>query len=158
MVLMENAAAAAERVLEELHPAGRGWFVCGTENGGDGLALARRLHTRGRQVFVAVAGREERMSPDCRQNMNILMHAGISPVWIGDMEEWERFFNPQTGDFLVDGLFGTGLDRHLEGIYEEIVSAMNAEASFPSLPWIFLPVFLAPAARWRAKQSRPRPQ
>ena len=127
MVLMENAAAAAERVLEELHPAGRGWFVCGTgNNGGDGLALARRLHTRGRQVFVAVAGREERMSPDCRQNMNILMHAGISPVWIGDMEEWERFFNPQTGDFLVDGLFGTGLDRHLEGIYEEIVSAMNA--------------------------------
>ncbi len=49
LVLMENAASAAAEVIERRFPrARRVAIACGAgNNGGDGLALARQLATRG---------------------------------------------------------------------------------------------------------------
>src|SRR5690554_5373936 len=59
VLLMENAALAVVRVIARHWPvAGQAWLVlCGTgNNGGDGLAVARLLHSLGGQVAVMILG------------------------------------------------------------------------------------------------------
>ncbi|MCA9845703.1 MAG: NAD(P)H-hydrate epimerase [Dehalococcoidia bacterium] len=118
--LMERAASACVTHLLAAFP-GAGWLiVCGPgNNGGDGLAIARLLSAEGRRVQVFQPNWEH-LSKDCAINMQRAKEAGVSVT--SDPAACER-----NGPIvLVDCLFGTGLNRPLDGIARGTVQWMQA--------------------------------
>jgi NAD(P)H-hydrate epimerase len=133
LVLMENAGRGSTDVLvRELLPAktagARVVILCGTgNNGGDGLVIARHLRVRGAEAVVLLAGDPQRVSGDARANLD---------AWCGLGGEL-RTLGPDGGaaalsdavanaDVVVDALFGTGLDRAIDGWFADLVRTMNA--------------------------------
>jgi NAD(P)H-hydrate epimerase len=133
LVLMENAGRGATDVLVREMLAGdpvgaRVVVVCGTgNNGGDGLVIARHLRLRGAEPVVFVAGETERVSADARVNLEAWRGIG------GDVHELPPGADlaalteaAEDAEALVDALFGTGLDREIEGWLAQVVRAVNA--------------------------------
>jgi len=127
-LLMELAGAAAARLIRERAGglAGKAVVLCGPgNNGGDGWVVARHLLGAGWTVrCVALA--EPRVGSDAHANMALWKALG------GDIRMAERGATARMKNWLnhantiVDGLFGTGLARALEGAAADLVTAANA--------------------------------
>lgn len=125
LVLMENAGlGAAEAILGRC--AGHLQKVCCVggvgQNGGDAWVVARQLFARGVPVDALLVGHRADVRGDARPNLDALVALGV-PLHEVD--------TPEAGDLadaslIVDGLFGTGLDRPLEGRFAAWVRAMDA--------------------------------
>jgi hydroxyethylthiazole kinase-like uncharacterized protein yjeF len=131
LVLMENAGRGATDVLvRELlkgEPAGgRVVIVCGTgNNGGDGLVVARHLLVRGAEPVVLLAGDEQRLSPDASANLDAWRGLGGEVRGLAAGASSTLTEAIAGAHVVVDALFGTGLDRVIEGWLAEVVRAMN---------------------------------
>src|ERR1044072_7548722 len=68
---MERAgAAAAESVLSRYPDAKTIAVWCGAgSNGGDGFVVARKVHEAGRTVQIVLAGPEEKIAGDAKENL-----------------------------------------------------------------------------------------
>lgn len=130
IVLMENAALKLVRNLE-LEKYNSYAVVCGKgNNGGDGFAAARHLVVIGKKVEVFLVGLEEGMSQDCRTNYNILKNMGIRINKIKNVEDVAEFRNSiENSEVVVDAIFGTGLSKNVEGIYDLVISIINENSS-----------------------------
>lgn len=133
LVLMENAAMAmAEAIGAGFGEARRVAIFCGPgNNGGDGLALARQLLTRGYEVglFLAAFGRP--LSDDCARQLAICRALDLTIFELGN--DWrEGAASAATADLVVDALFGTGLERPLRAPYAALVEWLN-ELPLPRL-------------------------
>jgi hydroxyethylthiazole kinase-like uncharacterized protein yjeF len=134
IVLMENAGrGAAEAILARIHAAPGGAkgarvaIVAGTgNNGGDGFVVARHLAARGVEASVVVIGRADRIAGDARPNHDAWVELGgactVLPAGT-DRSMIEAEIADAT--LIVDALFGTGLDRAIEGTFADAVAAMN---------------------------------
>jgi hydroxyethylthiazole kinase-like uncharacterized protein yjeF len=93
-------------------------IICGTgNNGGDGLAVARLLFSKGYQVTPYVMGTSG--TDDFQMNYDRLLR---------DMEILEYRSNDHlefNHDVLIDALFGSGLTRSPSGLYQEVIDRMN---------------------------------
>ncbi len=128
LVLMENAGrGACEILLAELPAGARVVVACGAgNNGGDGGVLARHLDARGVDVRVVWFAPLESIAGDARVQHTILAGAEIrQEEWPGPVEpaSLEALF--AEADWVVDGLLGTGLTRPVEGLYRDVIEAMN---------------------------------
>lgn len=124
--LMERASHALTKEIE-----GR-WtdkdtrfvvFAGAGNNGGDALAVARMLLDNGRRVDAYLFNKGGSLSPDCEMNRDLLLEQ-----YPGKLTEVAREFNPPTltaDDVVVDGLFGSGLNRPLEGGFASVVRYIN---------------------------------
>lgn len=140
-VLMESASRAVAEVAESLlggsdRPA---LVLCGPgNNGGDGLAVARTLHNRGREVRVVRVGHErpEALGPDVRLQRRLLppcveraaldLDPGSGPGWAATTSEAFRLpAGAADWGLVVDALFGTGLARPLEGVTARLLEAAD---------------------------------
>ncbi|MFG0285457.1 MAG: NAD(P)H-hydrate epimerase [Phycisphaerales bacterium JB039] len=120
LLLMEQAAAGLEVVAVEMLAGAGGPVVilCGPgSNGGDGFALARRLHNRGLEVGLRVAPGAG-SSGDSQINRRIAEQMGI-PIAAGVPGAGEH------ARLIVDALFGTGLGRPVEGPAAELIAWAN---------------------------------
>jgi len=120
IVLMENAARASADVIEKVVGGKRCSFaviVGAGNNGGDGIAIARHLYNKGFHLEIFLAESEEKFSQDLLINYEIIKRY---PIKLNRMEDYEDKF-----DYIIDALFGTGLNRSLEGKYLEIVRKIN---------------------------------
>jgi hydroxyethylthiazole kinase-like uncharacterized protein yjeF len=127
-VLMENAAAAVMTEMEKFFDGLAGTRVgilCGKgNNGGDGLALARRLRIRGVPVRVALLAPFNSVAGEAKVNLAILRKMDVEikqnaaiPA-IADVVSWS--------DIVVDAVLGVGLSTPLKGTYAFAVELMNA--------------------------------
>jgi NAD(P)H-hydrate epimerase len=121
--LMERAAAACVQWLLQhggyQHPF---LILCGSgNNGGDGLVIARLLHLAGLPVQVLLA-QAENYSTDNRAAQDSLIAAGITPA---RFEKAEQIPVPEPGTFVIDALFGNGINRPLEGEALHWIRRMN---------------------------------
>lgn len=133
LILMENAAHAAARVIiEKLGGSVEGksfLILCGKgNNGGDGAALARVLVTQKAKVHVVLIGKVEDTKGDAKINFEILRklykRALVSFAEYTTNEEITGLFYYLYSteiNVIVDALFGTGLTRPLEGVYDKVV-------------------------------------
>ena len=112
MVLMENAARS---VFETIHPlleleSKIFIFVGSGNNGGDGYGLARICKNHGWEVAVVAVTQAN--SPDCKKMAKIYQSFGqildFDSFQAADPEIFQR-------DIVVDAIFGTGLERMIEG-------------------------------------------
>jgi len=136
LVLMENAGRGATDVLvrELLNgdaAQARVIVVCGTgNNGGDGLVIARHLLVRGADPTVFLCGAVGNASPDARANLEAWRGLGgkVHGLPAGAPLDALKKALGET-DLVVDALFGTGLDRPVEGFLTEVIHAMNAASA-----------------------------
>src|SRR5829696_5586095 len=146
ILLMENAANAAARVIcEKLGGSVRDksiLIMCGRgNNGGDGAALSRILWSQGADVEVCLFGQVENTNGDARTNFETLRkiadaenfeveQSDLAFEEISSLEEWLDYdtlnFQGDDPDVIVDALFGTGLTRPLEGVFEEAAAFISA--------------------------------
>lgn len=125
LVLMENAALGVVEALAARFPAAeRVAILCGPgNNGGDGLAVARQLLTRGYDVRVALAPCGRDLSPDCAAQLAICRAIGLDCT---ELPPGADLGEALEADLLVDALFGTGLARPLEGEWARLVETLAA--------------------------------
>ena len=132
LALMERAALAVFQEAERrTEPGSRVLAVCGMgNNGADGLAAARMLKQRGRDVEVVLCGNPENATEEHEIQLAIVKKLGIS-VRTADNEAG---YPIKEGCFslIIDALFGVGLKRPLAGSFAAAVKAMN-ESGVPIL-------------------------
>lgn len=125
IILMENAAfAVTEKVLQR---EGNVLVLCGCgNNGGDGLCIARQLNMHKRNVICAVIGNTEKIKGDALINYNAAVHSGCTVVNVNSISDLKNLFYENNIKITVDALFGTGLERDLQGLYAEVIGFVNA--------------------------------
>lgn len=131
IILMENAALKVLKNLE-IQKYNSYAIICGKgNNGGDGFAVARHLAILQKNIEVFLVGSEDGMTQDCRANYNILKNMGIRINNIHNLEDANELRDSiERSNVTVDALFGTGLMRTLEGIYDLVISIINENSSY----------------------------
>jgi NAD(P)H-hydrate epimerase len=102
--------------------------VCGTgNNGGDGFVVARHLWARGADVAVFLVGRSEKVTGDARINLDSYIDLGGAFTELPAGAELAPLEAALAGaDYVVDALFGTGLDRPIAGHLAAVIELVNA--------------------------------
>ncbi|MCR5042976.1 MAG: NAD(P)H-hydrate dehydratase [Bacteroidaceae bacterium] len=103
-------------------------------NGGDALAIARMLSEAKYKVYVYLFNTSGNLSPDCQLNkQRLLDFQNVKKDMMGvhnvEFTEVTSQFTPpklEDGDLIIDGLFGTGLSRPLNGGFASVVKYINA--------------------------------
>ena len=93
-------------------------------NGGDALAVARMLAVRGYNVSTWLFNTSGRLSDDCKKNRDRLKDVKQVASFVMVTEE----FDPPALDaqtLVVDGLFGSGLNKPLTGGFASLVKYVN---------------------------------
>lgn len=119
--LMERASQAfVTSFCEYYGPEREVEIFCGVgNNGGDGLAIGRLLTDQKYQVRAWIIGDESRASMDFKLNkLRVTFECG-------SLQEGDPMPNLGEGKVLVDALFGSGLNRPLEGFPKSLVSYLN---------------------------------
>lgn len=128
--LMERAAAAFVRKYAEVYGKGRSVVVFAGpgNNGGDALAVARLLREHAAHISVYLFNTGKGLSRDCLLNKKRLETHVLGLSQYDFTEVTTQFTPPQlpAGTLVVDGLFGTGLDRPLTGGFAAVVKYINA--------------------------------
>ena len=133
IALMEKAGVAvADEAARLLRPEqGRVLMLCGPgNNGGDGFAAGRVLRERGCDVAMALLGSTAALKGDaaeaCRR-----WNADVLPL---------TTIEPDGFDLVIDGLFGAGLARDLDGEARMTVESLNAWAARTGKPVVAIDV------------------
>ncbi|MBK7338882.1 MAG: NAD(P)H-hydrate dehydratase [Saprospirales bacterium] len=99
-------------------------IACGAgNNGGDGLAIARLLHQRFYSVEVLVFSISSKPTPDFQANLERLM--AIRSVPIQTLQPGDPFPALPERSILIDGIFGSGLNRPVEGYWAELLEHLS---------------------------------
>lgn len=94
-------------------------------NGGDALAVARLLLERGYHVKIYLFNTSNHLSADCAANLQRLREDEIHPKTL--VEVTTQFDPPALakGTLVIDGLFGSGLNKPLTGGFASLVKYIN---------------------------------
>jgi NAD(P)H-hydrate epimerase len=125
-ILMENAGLAAVNVLQnKIGIRGKKFIVfCGSgNNGGDGLVIARQLHSSGCRVKVFLIGDVSKYQGAAKTNFAIITRL---PIEVSRLESAAAAKKDIAHcDVVIDAIFGTGLDRPVVGLTEEVIALIN---------------------------------
>ena len=118
LLLMERAALAmVNAIRDKIHEKTKVLVIAGNgNNGGDALAAGRIMVQEGTEVFFCMPGLDGKVSLETKRQIRILQNLGFS---IHDKFPEEEY------DIVIDGLFGIGLTRPIEGNYKEAVMHIN---------------------------------
>lgn len=121
--LMEQAASNCVEVMERKGlDLSKPCVVCGSgNNGGDGFAIARMFAEKGIAVQVCMAGNRSHATKETTYQMERLRKVGVRIC--GE-------FIPDEYSIIVDAVFGVGLNRKIEGRYNQIIRQMNEANAF----------------------------
>ena len=108
-------------------------IFCGIgNNGGDGLALARMLYATNIIPQVFIVRYSDKMSRDCEINFERLRDCrDVTPVAseylvpMYDIFSEDDFPHISDNDIIIDAIFGSGLNRPIEGFTAELINYLN---------------------------------
>lgn len=133
LLLMENAGRGVAVHLRRVNPhKQRTVIVCGGgNNGGDGFVIARHLENWGWPVKVLLFTPPSALRGDASTMYQILARSrGVINVILPDSVRFEDYLNEELTNFndgwIVDALFGTGLQGPVREPWTRIIAAMNA--------------------------------
>ena len=133
IVLMENAAISFVKHIDENED--NFLIICGKgNNGGDGYAIARQLFSKGKNVKIFCISNEN-MSNDCMVNYKICKNMGIKIFY--EIEELDKLL--LDCNIVIEGIFGTGLNSEIKGIYREIIEKINTASNNKAIYSIDIP-------------------
>lgn len=123
--LMERAAfSCVEWIETNNHLENQFVVFCGKgNNGGDGLAIARLLAARKYAVRIFILEFGHRGTDDFQTNLARLHeHPEVDIRFIQTEENFHEFNDKET---IIDALYGSGLNRGLEGVTAKLVEHIN---------------------------------
>lgn len=125
-VLMERAAMAVVKELELKINNGVSadniLIVCGNgNNGGDAIAVGRIMHLREFNVRIVFIGSEEKAAEETKRQLTIARNYGIKINSTFDDGEYT---------IIIDGIFGIGLTRNIEGRYKDAILYINKRKAY----------------------------
>lgn len=124
--LMERAAhALTEAIIQRWDKSFKIIVFAGPgNNGGDALAVARMLSQKNYHVEVYLFNTQGKLSEECATNLNRLKTCGS--VYFTEVST--QFDPPALTDkhLLIDGLFGSGLNKPLSGGFAAVVRYINS--------------------------------
>jgi NAD(P)H-hydrate epimerase len=128
VVLMENAGRGVAELLRTLGVQGSVVVCCGKgNNGGDGFVAARHLDNAGVKVRVLLFARPEEITGDAAVNYRILTHSPVPVEVVPDTQsEAELGRELASADWVVDALFGSGLQGAVRPPFDRVIRAINA--------------------------------
>ncbi|GAB1371241.1 NAD(P)H-hydrate dehydratase [Candidatus Kapaibacterium sp.] len=125
-ILMENAAISSFNIIRSyVNTDDRIIIICGSgNNGGDGYAIARHLHSHGYDVTVLSLGAKSRMSPETFDNYNAVKSLGINIIEnhnhecnVSDLNSYRVY---------VEALIGVGGDEKIKSNTAKLLKKINA--------------------------------
>ncbi|MCX6297075.1 MAG: NAD(P)H-hydrate dehydratase [Bacteroidetes bacterium] len=128
--LMEHAAEACVNWIKEKFDNKYEFkIVCGTgNNGGDGLAIARLLKKNHYKIEVLIINYSKKRTSDFNANLEKLKLISNSNSCIDEINSIESFqtaFLLNDKSVLIDALFGSGINKPIEGFASEIIDLVN---------------------------------
>ncbi len=133
IVLMENASLQSFFKILEYYGDVRGklavCFAGAGNNGGDALAVGRHLFNAGTNVYVYMLIGEEKLNESPKTNFTVIKNMGIPYKFVLS----ESDFNEELimeADIIIDGIFGTGLSRKVEGRFKKAIELINRSGAF----------------------------
>ncbi len=124
--LMERAASAFTNwFIERYYKKNRSIHIyCGPgNNGGDGLAVARMLYQKSYDVQVFICQIGKGVSDDFKVNYERL--EAISTLSITKIKKDSPFPSVMNQPLLIDAIFGSGLNRPVEGYWAALLEHLN---------------------------------
>ncbi|MEF2072347.1 NAD(P)H-hydrate dehydratase [Consotaella aegiceratis] len=117
IVLMENAGRAVAEAASSAFPEARRIAALAGpgNNGGDAYVAARHLRAEGRDVTIFALDPNAGLKGDA---------AVAASGWGGAVQDL-RDFDADAFDLVLDGLFGAGLARPVEGRAAQVIEAVN---------------------------------
>lgn len=133
-VLMERAAEGlVDEVSDFWEERAKILAVCGSgNNGGDAAAAARMLSEKSHDVRVLIAGNPEHFSKEMKLQTDILKKLDITTGYLQEdgrislgegsepLNDWLSW-----SALIIDGIFGIGLSRPVQGITRELIEKIN---------------------------------
>lgn len=131
IVLMENAALKVIKNID-LDKYESFCIICSKgNNGGDGFAVARHLYILNKKVEIFLVGNKDKMKSDCKVNYDILKNMGLAINEVNNLEDINELRNSiGRNEITVDAMFGTGLSRNVEGIFDSVISIINENSNY----------------------------
>jgi len=133
--LMEAAGLMAARELQQnFYPElarGMTAIVCGPgNNGADGLVMARHLHSMGfRDLLVFIVTAKPKRSPLFKLQFSRAEKHGLRIVEVSAnniKKNIKKLEQLRSAVLVVDALFGIGLKKKPEGIFQTVIERMNS--------------------------------
>ncbi len=122
--LMERAAQRLfDKIAERFSKENRFDIFAGPgNNGGDAIALYRIMKLAGYQASLYLVNTDSKISPDCQTNIQRLNALGMSYSYITNTHSFPLL---SLGSIIVDGIFGNGLNKPVEGFFADIINKIN---------------------------------
>ncbi|MDI6860529.1 MAG: NAD(P)H-hydrate dehydratase [Caldisericia bacterium] len=131
-VLMENASlSVVASLLKEFSCLkGKHFLIfCGIgNNGGDGFAIGRKIHSLGGDVKFILLGDESKLSFDAKLNFERVKKIKIPILSNPQIEIIKKELDDS--EIVIDAIFGTGLKREIEGYIKEVIQLINNSNKF----------------------------
>jgi NAD(P)H-hydrate epimerase len=127
---MERAAFACFQWIEQNMDLKQHFIIfCGTgNNGGDGLVLAKLLSKNNCSISVYVLGDSDNGSDDFKIHLEKLKNFTLVPIHHIQISEQIPELNDDC--IVIDALFGSGLNRPIEGLAKHVVKRIN-QSDYP---------------------------
>ena len=120
--LMEQAGILSAEQAVALYPKSSFVLLCGPgNNGGDAWVMARHLKKLNHSVQVFAS---DPLSEFLKTKKQETLQKGVISKSLKEMT-----LEDLKGKVIVDGLFGVGLSRNLDGVFEKAISLVNASSS-----------------------------
>ena len=129
LVLMENAGRGATDAICEVFEdrLDRVVLLGGPgQNGGDAWVVARRLSLLGEEPLAILVGDPAALRGDALVNWSLLGTLGVETLVVAPEDAKSLGAKLDRATLIVDGLFGTGLDRAISGGYADAIAAIEA--------------------------------
>lgn len=125
--LMERAAVACVQWITSAYPKPIKIHVfCGLgNNGGDGLAIARLLAEKKYMITVYIVRYSDKYSEDFKINEQRLKGTGVTILDIRSADDLKSI-KAQASDVVIDAIFGSGLNKPVEGLAADVIKYINA--------------------------------
>jgi len=123
--LMERAAGKCVEWIQSKNWQRNTFHIfCGKgNNGGDGLVIARQLLQDGYNIRVYILEPGTKGSPDFQINLQRLHDLGFKDIYL--LQSSDQFPSIGIDELIVDALFGSGLNKALDGLAQQVVEHIN---------------------------------
>lgn len=127
IALMENAGQRVAEHLLSYYQGGQIVICCGKgNNGGDGFVVARYLDNHHLPVHVLLFSDPKDLTDDAKLNYYIANKSGLM-LTIVDDNNFKSVISTilPTASWIVDALFGTGLQGKVGSPFDRVIQAIN---------------------------------